>query len=312
MSIVMKIYIYRIFVLGVVLLLNISGYSQTLHKIVSFTPPYVSIPAEGGAVTVTFHTSDFYDPYELYDFIRSPYSHDNWGGDLSFYLISALYNHGEILIHCAPNEGKTFRVGGINFGNAYLHIIQPPNRSINLYKVSGGGEVATRLGVDIHLSGSQSGVSYRLKMGTTTKRTLAGTGKALIFRNISEEGVYKVEAYQSGKTRMMEGAAKVIVTRENCIVEVTPLQAMHSASKNTNGDYSTNKQLVNKIYYDGLGRLKQQVALNASTSGKDVISPVKYDTHGRNSKQYLPYTVDGGGNFRYICWQWLRRINAGT
>ncbi|MBL7833260.1 MAG: hypothetical protein JNK18_04870 [Cyclobacteriaceae bacterium] len=42
-------------------------------------------------------------------------------------------------------------------------------------------------------------------------------------------------------------------------------------------------------YLDGIGRTQQQVIVRGSTDGKDIVSPVEYDSWGRASKSYLPY-----------------------
>jgi hypothetical protein len=42
-------------------------------------------------------------------------------------------------------------------------------------------------------------------------------------------------------------------------------------------------------YYDSLGRLNQKVAVNASVNGWDIITPVVYDSYGRQYRDYLPF-----------------------
>ncbi len=55
-------------------------------------------------------------------------------------------------------------------------------------------------------------------------------------------------------------------------------------------------QVVN--YFDGLGKSKQDIAINASTTGKDVVSHIEYDGFGRKVLEYLPVpqsgTLNGG------------------
>ena len=42
-------------------------------------------------------------------------------------------------------------------------------------------------------------------------------------------------------------------------------------------------------YFDGLGRPKQQVSIRGGADEEDIITPVKYDEFGRQSKDFLPY-----------------------
>ncbi len=51
-------------------------------------------------------------------------------------------------------------------------------------------------------------------------------------------------------------------------------------------------------YIDGLGRVIQTVGLKQSPTKKDIIAPVEYDAFGREVKKYLPYTVNGSGQFQ--------------
>jgi len=42
-------------------------------------------------------------------------------------------------------------------------------------------------------------------------------------------------------------------------------------------------------YFDGLGRPMQSVSVQTSPTGKDIITPIRYDNFGRESTKYLPY-----------------------
>src|SRR5690554_206314 len=42
------------------------------------------------------------------------------------------------------------------------------------------------------------------------------------------------------------------------------------------------------VYYDGLGRPKQSVAIRAGGNREDLITPIIYDPLGRQPKDYLP------------------------
>ncbi|RNA60991.1 RHS repeat-associated core domain-containing protein [Chryseobacterium nematophagum] len=49
-----------------------------------------------------------------------------------------------------------------------------------------------------------------------------------------------------------------------------------------------NRQVVTVQYFDGLGRPKQIVNVRATPQGKDIVTPIEYDSYGRQIKEYLP------------------------
>lgn len=48
-------------------------------------------------------------------------------------------------------------------------------------------------------------------------------------------------------------------------------------------------------YFDGLGRPIQHIAVGGSASGKNVVTPIEYDSYGRQPREYLPYSTQGTG-----------------
>ena len=62
-----------------------------------------------------------------------------------------------------------------------------------------------------------------------------------------------------------------------------------------------NGKQTSRIYYDGLGREVQQVAVQASPLQNDIIQPLVYDNLGRQTMSYLPYagkSTDVIGSYR--------------
>jgi len=55
---------------------------------------------------------------------------------------------------------------------------------------------------------------------------------------------------------------------------------------------SNNVRTIN--YFDGLGRVYQELQVAASSNQKDLIRPVTYDKKGRRSKEYLPFEASIG------------------
>ncbi|MEM9077782.1 MAG: DUF6443 domain-containing protein, partial [Bacteroidota bacterium] len=83
---------------------------------------------------------------------------------------------------------------------------------------------------------------------------------------------------------------------ENYVLTINPTRAMTSTSGITQCDDA----IETVSYFDGLGRLKQNVAIGASPSGKDMVTHVGYDSIGRQDKEHLsvPVTDAGGGTYR--------------
>lgn len=61
------------------------------------------------------------------------------------------------------------------------------------------------------------------------------------------------------------------------------------------------KKIQSVEYIDGLGRPKQNIAIKANPSGKDMVIPMEYDNNGRKTKNYLPLPVNSlNGNIQPI------------
>jgi parallel beta-helix repeat protein len=94
---------------------------------------------------------------------------------------------------------------------------------IALFNVTGGGEYcANTSGINVGLSGSESGVNYQLYRGATAQGTpVAGTGSTIDFGLQTLEGTYTVKA-----TNTFTGCSDVAM---NGSVEVTILEAVEVA-----------------------------------------------------------------------------------
>ncbi|MPT32386.1 MAG: RHS repeat-associated core domain-containing protein [Chryseobacterium sp.] len=68
---------------------------------------------------------------------------------------------------------------------------------------------------------------------------------------------------------------------ENYIYTRTYLAPVTSSN-----DYAP--QIQNISYFDGLGRPKQNIAIKASPTGKDLVTKIEYDAFGRQDKDFLP------------------------
>jgi len=61
---------------------------------------------------------------------------------------------------------------------------------------------------------------------------------------------------------------------------------------------NTSQKTVAISFKDGLLRTNQNVVLNATSSGKDLVTPIEYDSYGRTSKDYLTYSVTTSSAFQ--------------
>ncbi|MDR6515928.1 DUF6443 domain-containing protein [Chryseobacterium camelliae] len=55
------------------------------------------------------------------------------------------------------------------------------------------------------------------------------------------------------------------------------------------------RQVQSVQYMDGLGRTRQEILIQATAGGKDLVVPVEYDASGRQVKSYLPVPADSQG-----------------
>lgn len=71
----------------------------------------------------------------------------------------------------------------------------------------------------------------------------------------------------------------------NYIITSSPKIAVNSMQQLVN----SNDVNIDITYFDGLGRPIQQVNNQQSNSGKNIITPILYDSFGRQDKEYLPF-----------------------
>lgn len=69
----------------------------------------------------------------------------------------------------------------------------------------------------------------------------------------------------------------------------------------TSASIANNSDVIESIvYYDGLGRPMQNIAIKGSPSKQDIVTHISYDNFGRQDKEYLPYmdTSSSYGTYR--------------
>ncbi|MCI4668083.1 MAG: RHS repeat-associated core domain-containing protein [Bacteroidia bacterium] len=83
---------------------------------------------------------------------------------------------------------------------------------------------------------------------------------------------------------------------QNYVVSTTARVKVQTQAE-LEGLTSKEDKVVTIQYFDGLGRLIQEVDWKSSPSGKDVIVPHEYDGLGREAKKYLPFTTTFNNDF---------------
>ncbi|MBX2906616.1 MAG: Ig-like domain-containing protein [Taibaiella sp.] len=112
--------------------------------------------------------------------------------------------------------------------------------SVTTYNVTGGGSYCgTGAGVAVGLDGSQTGVNYQLKIGSTNVGSaVAGTGSALSFGTFTVAGTYSVQATTAavGTTAAMTGSATITTGGTSAITgTLTVCEAATTTLSNATG-----------------------------------------------------------------------------
>ncbi|WP_299556790.1 DUF6443 domain-containing protein [Seonamhaeicola sp.] len=290
-------YKYKLFALTIALLLCLGLQSQSLQNITFLDPPLVELPKEGGAVPVYFYAPMSYNEYEMMDFLF--WESMNWNGDLDLFLVHSTPFEGTFIVSAPANPDPVDRFHLLDFGSVQLFIVQAAATPVPLeqFNVSGSGQVISGNGLNIYLDGSETTVSYRLKKNGVTISTLEGTGHPLTFYGITQAGTYTIEAFKASSTQNMIGSAIVSVSSEASSLSLSSANNYVTAYdlKEATTQHSNAELIVTQSYFDGLGRPMQNLAVKASPLSKDIISPIKYNNLGRETRQYLPY-VDADAN----------------
>lgn len=130
----------------------------------------------------------------------------------------------------------------------------------------------------LELDNPQFLVQYSLYKDNKLIKTQYRDSNGLIFKDLSEAGVYSVKASYCDITKDMNNSVNVDFSTKN-------VNSIIEKSFN-----STNSFTTVATYFDGLNRPIQKKIINA-INGKDIIQSIIYDDKGRNSKALLSYNA---------------------
>ena len=137
--------------------------------VVHLSPNYVTFSSSGGSQTIKATLSSTYCSWDVSESVSWLRTEGKQIGRTTFAIV------------CDPNTATTSR-SAIVYAGEYAVRVTQEGVPVNIYNVTGGGSYcAGGAGVDIGLSGSQSGATYTLKKGSSTITTRSGTGGAISF-----------------------------------------------------------------------------------------------------------------------------------
>lgn len=152
------------------------------------------------------------------DFLTANQGGFTWTGPNGFTATGA-----NATVVLSPSSAGTYTVKLTNTNGGGCFTTQTTTVSLNaipnVYTITGGGNYCQGAGgVAVGLSSSETGVSYQLKLnGANVGSSVAGTGAALSFGNMTATGVYTVSATGATCSVDMNGSATVTTNKSAVI-----------------------------------------------------------------------------------------------
>jgi len=198
--------------------------------------------------------------------------------------------------------------------NVTITILQSGEGNFYPFDLSCSGTLENGGSVSLTLSGTEIGATYEILKNGEVLRSYPGSGEAITAIGFTEAGRYFARASNGdhsvniatclvpapstgggseGDGESTGGEAADTLTGAvptNYTVVTTYLDATTSTA--------TPCVVTDASYLDGLGRVVQEVAVGASPSGADIVTPARHGAFGREEKSYLPFVkANNGGAF---------------
>lgn len=252
------------------------------------------IPARGVKVigiTVNYDSGDFSEyKYDLETITHACNEGrvQGWNPEHILKLSESTSNKATLAVTITPNllaEPRESILYLTSDGTKGIYLSQLGGGELIRFNVFGDNFMIPGNRFSINLDGSQP-IKYGLyKNGLKIKETI-GDQKPLFFPDLTEPGEYTIKAESDGQTFDMNGS---VLVRD---ININP---PHMREEVKTGDGSMVSDIT---YYDGNARPVQQVSVGASPGGKDIVNLVIRDGVGREAVSYLPYVINGNGNYR--------------
>jgi RHS repeat-associated protein len=153
----------------------------------------------------------------------------------------------------------------------------------------------------VTLTANSAPAGFTYQWYDSNQTTLLASTQSYTTPSLSASKTYYV-AYRYTATGCISSKMPVRVNR---YAENLNWTRQYQARDSLVGDYalrnsSQKASYKQTSYHDGLGRPNQQVALQASVNGSDIITPIAYDAIGRQYREYLPFpnNTTSAGLFR--------------
>ena len=147
----------------------------------------------------------------------------------------------------------------------------------------------------VELAASPAPAGFEYRWFDSNQSTQIGTSQSFTTPIISATTTYYLAyVHTSSGCMTPKTPVKAIVANHNYVKKYTAKKAgldeMTIVSANSS---QSQKQFV---YHDGLGRTMQTVGKEGTVSGNDLITPMVYDSYGRQKLEYLPFSKNNGAN----------------
>ena len=261
----------KIILLTVLWLSFLYGMGQSVAGVQRFTETKMDVPSGGGFFTLHYQIQSGYTVWQVYDSFVNQLQNVigcNW---LTVKRPTDSADYYFVVSYTANTTGSS-RSLRIRSESNMCMVTQEAAFTLQVYAVSGSTQTRT-----VSLSGSQTGVTYRLKRSGTVVQTKPGTGFGFSFNGDVPPGTYSVEAVKGSAVKTMQGQVTFAPFAENKIITTTYREP---------GGYGNTRDIV---FFDGLGRMIQEKSIAATPAGKDLVTPVVPDFLGRDVGGLLAY-----------------------
>ncbi|WP_255301832.1 RHS repeat domain-containing protein [Butyricimonas sp. Marseille-P3923] len=201
---------------------QISCYGVLQGKITVSAPPRVALSKDGESKMIPFTIDSEYSQgrAELEEIMHSVLEGEctTWDSTFALVFVFPTPTTGQMVVARGPNCGDTTKRSSLvlNLVNRiFLEASQPPGGTLNVYDLSGGGEIAEGSHGTVKMSGQQILVDYKLYCNDELVDKPYFSSQQ--FSLLRTHGRYRVKAVQDGREVWMNGNVGIWpkITRES-------------------------------------------------------------------------------------------------